>query len=123
MVRAIVSSRDRLRESPVATRYIDVLPIKPSSDHEHDITESSYSEDESVSSNRSRTNSVKFRRRSSSELGELRGTIDGAINPINYSGTQINVWGFPNPELANFLPKPNQTQMGFLTENMIKVFK
>lgn len=91
------------------------------SDHEHDVNESSNSDDESDSSNKSRRNSIQFRRRSSSDYGEFQGTLDGAINPVNYSGTQINVWGFPNPELANFLPKPPQTQMGFLTENMIKV--
>ena len=58
---------------------------------------------------------------------------DGPFNPVNYSGTQINVWGAPpnawpgmnaNSGAVTFgLPNqgmsPYTTQFGYLTENMI----
>ena len=46
------------------------------------------------------------------------------INPINYSGTQINVWGYPTPEIASILDRRKQQvnpQIGYLTEQMLKV--
>ena len=60
---------------------------------------------------------------------------DGPFNPVNYSGTQINVWGAPpnawpgmnaNSGAVTFgLPNqgmsPYTTQFGYLTENMIHV--
>lgn len=56
------------------------------------------------------------------DFAELQGSVEGPINPVNYSGTQINVWGFPGPELGNILaPRPPPTpQLGFLTDQMIK---
>lgn len=122
VVRAIVVSRDRLRESPVATKYIDVVLQKQEtynySDHEQNY--SSYSDDEQnefmKSSNR------KPEQEKVPDLPEIQGSLEGPINPVNYSGTQINVWGFPTPELANFLqPREPQPNLGFLTEQMIKV--
>lgn len=129
-MRAIVTSRDRLRESPVSTKYIDVTIEPPSPDEN-----SSYSdgEDQVIPS----TNEfidvefpgpVPFVRRSNSEVfhrvlhpvpmppppppvqTDFEGHIEGPINPVNYSGTQINVWGIPPPNLGGFLdsrrPKP-----------------
>lgn len=59
---------------------------------------------------------------STSDMAEIQGSIDGPINPINYSGTQINIWGFPGPNLANVIdPKDQQPNLGALTEQMIKV--
>lgn len=53
---------------------------------------------------------------------ELYGSVEGPINPVNYTGTQINVWGFPTPDLAAFLVKKKpETNIGFLTDQMIKV--
>lgn len=96
------------------------MPDKQLSDHEQEINESSYSDDDEYT-NKSRRDSVQLRR-SSSDFGEMQGSVEGPINPVNYSGTQINVWGFPSPDLVNYLHKPQpQTQVGFLTENMIKV--
>lgn len=63
----------------------------------------------------------QFMKGSPGDLAEMQGSVEGPINPVNYSGTQINVWGFPGPEIANYLaPRPPQTQTGFLTEQMIK---
>lgn len=124
VVRAIVSSRDRLRESPIATRYIDVVTDRlhnSNSDHEHNDSSLS-DEEQEVSNNFQKRKNSDSSRRSMSEMGEIQGSVEGPINPVNYSGTQINVWGFPTPELTNFLaPKPPPTQTGFLTENMIRV--
>lgn len=122
VVKAIVVSRDRLRESPISTRFIDVTPNyqPPTNLSDRDVNdESSYSDEEqSEYMNKFPAN------RKNSEIAELQGSVEGPINPVNYSGTQINVWGgFPSPELANFLaPKPPpQPQLGFLTDQMIKV--
>lgn len=129
VVRAIVTSRDRLRESPVSTKYIDVTIEPPSPDEN-----SSYSdgEDQVIPS----TNEfidvefpgpVPFIRRSNSEVfhramlhpvpippppppvqTDFEGHIEGPINPVNYSGTQINVWGIPPPNLGGFLDSRRQ---------------
>ena len=76
--------------------------------------------------NKSNSNSDRNIIQAPSELNlptDIGGSIEGPINPINYSGTQINVWGFPGPEIANLLqpPKAPQPQLGFLTDQMIKV--
>lgn len=56
------------------------------------------------------------------DMAELQGSVEGPINPVNYSGTQINVWGFPTPELANYLaPRQPQPNLGYLTDQMIRV--
>lgn len=134
VVRAIVVSRDRLRESPVTTKYIDVVPDKSEepqyafSDNEHN--ESSYSDEEPnefvakfpVKNNKPEQPKTVMRQ-SYSDLGELQGSVEGPINPVNYHGTQINVWGFPHPELANFLQPKQEPQpaLGYLTDQMIRV--
>jgi len=65
-----------------------------------------------------------YQKRQSNDYLELQGSVDGPINPINYSGTQINVWGFPTPDMGNLLNKKEpQPAVGYLTEQMIKVFQ
>jgi hypothetical protein len=55
----------------------------------------------------------------------MNGAIEGPINPTNYSGTQINIWGFPPTDIAGLTdaaglnPKPQN--LGYMTEDMIKV--
>ena len=52
------------------------------------------------------------------------GSVEGPINPVNYSGTQINVWGLPAPgELAAAFmqPRSNEPTVGYLTEQMLRV--
>ena len=114
VVRAIVTSRDRLRESPVSTKYIDVTIEPPSPDEN-----SSFSDPEELAPVVHEVieefpGPIPFIRRSNSELGfhrvihpvpmmppppppqtDYEGHIEGPINPVNYHGTQINVWG-PN---------------------------
>lgn len=121
MVKAIVVSRDRLRESAIATRYIDVMATaQPESG-------GGYISDRDGGSRSSSTSggdeeSQFMRPPPPNDIAELQGSVEGPINPVNYSGTQINVWGFPTPELANYLaPKQPTPQMGYLTEQMIKV--
>ena len=58
---------------------------------------------------------------SHSDYAEFQGSVEGPINPINYSGTQINVWGIPGPNIASFLEKKTpQPNVGYLTDQMIK---
>ena len=62
---------------------------------------------------------------------EISGSLEGPINPVNYSGTQINVWGFPggasSDQLTSLLlqqdakSKEEQLKLGPLTDEMIKV--
>lgn len=133
VVKAIVVSRDGLRDSPIATRYIDVVPAESlgrgaggGSDRE---LRYGLSDRSSRSSSFSDEEGSQFMHGGGAafgggpnDLAELQGSVEGPINPVNYSGTQINVWGFPGPEIGNFLAprQPPQPQMGFLTDQMIK---
>ena len=139
VVRAIVVTRDRLRESAVATRYIDVTlngdneknNYHPYSDHEQN--DSSYSDDDQPEfmsrfprshSGVDPKNQQLVPLGAANDMAEIQGSIDGPINPINYSGTQINIWGFPTPDIGSLIePKSNQPQLGALTDQMIKVTK
>lgn len=122
VVKAIVVSRDRLRESQIATRYIDVVPMESSGGGSDRDLRYGYPSDRDSPSSSGEEESQFMRGGGAGDIAELQGSVEGPINPVNYSGTQINVWGFPTPELTNFLaPRPPpQTQMGFLTEQMIK---
>ena len=138
VVRAIAVTRDRLRESAVATRYIDVTlngdneanNYRPYSDHEQN--DSSYSDEEqpefmnrfprSQSGVDQSKNHQLVPFGGANDMAEIQGSIDGPINPINYSGTQINIWGFPTPDIGNLIePKAVEPKLGYLTDQMIKV--
>lgn len=123
-MKAIVVSRDRLRESAVTTRYIDVIPneeYQQSVNRYMSGRESPCVSSSSVSDADDAAYPQFLKGFGAGDMAELQGSVEGPINPVNYSGTQINVWGFPTPELVDYLkPKP-QVQTGFLTEQMIKV--
>ena len=97
---------------------------KSDSDHEHLDESSSDEEPIEIPTHRPKADSSRQRsnRQPLENMGELYGSVEGPINPVNYTGTQINVWGFPTPDLAAFLQKKKpETQVGFLTDQMIKV--
>ena len=164
VIRAICVSRDRLRSSQVATKYIDVVlapkdhPFQQPlalqshyemySDNDNDYYDESEDDDDNDYDGNIEEAPPRIRRRRNSKKstskngsgnvfplpladaandGAVTGSMEaGPINPVNYSGTQINVWGFPGPELANLLQQqppapPPQPQLGFLTDQMIKV--
>jgi hypothetical protein len=123
-------NRDRLRESPISSRYIDVVirekPTEysnPNSDQENNY--SSYSDEdpnEFVDRNLI-ARPFPIRKYSNGDTVDIQGSIDTPLNPVNYGGTQINVWGFPTPDLAGMLDSKTQMQpnVGYLTDQMIKV--
>lgn len=128
VVRAIAVTRDRLKESPVATRYIDVTLDSTINNNSSNLRQSDYENNDSSYSDEEDNNNRGSRRRSSNrsindepraDMAEVQGSIDGPINPVNYSGTQINIWGFPTPEIGNLI-EPKPANLGFLTEQMIK---
>ncbi len=92
---------------------------------DNEINYSSVSDDEEKRSNEFVDHfKYKIKRRSiDSDFAEIRGSIEGGPgNPINYSGTQINVRGIPPPDLTSFLdPKHKQPNLGYLTDQMLKV--
>lgn len=55
----------------------------------------------------------------------VEGSIEGPISPINYSGTQVNVWGIPagrwTDDLMNVADSNKQSQFGYMTEQMLQV--
>ena len=56
---------------------------------------------------------------------QLSGSVEGPISPVNYAGTQINIWGIPGGNLTEGLlhvadPSRNPN-FGYMTEEMIKV--
>lgn len=138
-----------MRSSQVSTKYIDVV-LPPSSsnivyfsDHQDvSSTSDNDSSDEPLNINNNNNKPKLKKSKSKQSLQEqqqqlplplplldtnISGSLEGPINPINYSGTQINVWGFPpgGADLANLLqtnttPK-EQTHLGPITDQMIKV--
>jgi hypothetical protein len=129
VLKAIAVSRDKLRESVVSVKYMDVVPDPLTSDeqvafHTHmimpanDQSNSDNEEDELDNSDVEFMDQCSKPRR---KILEVESRLEGPIRPINYSGTQINVWGMPTPALSGLLsPKQKQPQMGALTEDMIK---
>jgi len=132
-----------LRSSQVSTKYIDVvLPphLSPSnvvyfSDHQEVSSmsdsgdeDSSNNEDDVLPKSKSKNNNNKKTPPLPLPLPldtNISGSLEGPINPINYSGTQINVWGFPpvGADLANLLQTNKQEpNLGPITDKMIKVW-
>jgi hypothetical protein len=56
---------------------------------------------------------------------QVQGSIEGPISPVNYAGTQINIWGTPGGNLTDGLihmADPNRNpQFGYMTEQMLNV--
>ena len=55
----------------------------------------------------------------------IQGSIEGPISPVNYAGTQINIWGTPGGNLTEGLlqvadPSRN-ANFGYMTEQMLDV--
>ena len=143
-----------MRTSQVSTKYIDVVPLSSNivyfSDHQDlsSMSDENDSSDEPIneflkSNNGSKPPQIK-KSKSKQSLNDkhappplpltpfppldtnISGSLEGPINPINYSGTQINVWGFPpaGADLANLLQtntSKEQTHLGPITDQMIKV--
>jgi hypothetical protein len=55
----------------------------------------------------------------------IQGSIEGPISPVNYAGTQINVWGAPGDTWAHeIMQTANRNQnpkFGYMTEQMLDV--
>lgn len=55
----------------------------------------------------------------------VQGSIEGPISPVNYAGTQINIWGTPGGNLTEGLlsvADPNRNpNYGYMTEQMLQV--
>ena len=136
VLKAIAVSRDRLRESAVTTKYIEVVPTAEAAAAGSSNSDQEF---ENASDMDDQDDELDFIRRNrkaimpvagggggdADEIGQydVQSSLEGGpINPINYSGTQINVWGMPTPGLAGlFSPKPPpQANLGALTEEMIK---
>lgn len=137
VLKAIAVSRDRLRESPVTTKYIDVLPEsvdeperwwpESAKRSNHYSSSESTDDDEEPSEFISRGGVLvpyKSKQSSKDDVVEVQGALEGGpSNPVNYSGTQINVWGLPTPGLANLFGgrQPPQPNIGPHTQDMINV--
>lgn len=55
----------------------------------------------------------------------VQGSVEGPISPVNYAGTQINIWGTPGGNLTEGLlhmadPSRNPN-FGYMTEQMLNV--
>ena len=123
-------NRDQLRESPVTTKYIEVFDYVQPTSEEYVVypeNEVEYYEDNQQNGlHRSRSGSNRFRSKSpfndADGNPDLQGTIEGPINPTNYAGTQINIWGFPPNDLGSLIdPSSSRPNYGIMTEQMINV--
>ena len=115
-----------LRESQVTTKYIEVFDYIQQNPDQYDNEVEVINEEAISTNNRSRSESNRHRSRSpfNSDDGnsDLQGSIEGPINPINYAGTQINIWGFPPVDLGTLIdPNSTNSHLGFMTEQMINV--
>jgi hypothetical protein len=55
---------------------------------------------------------------------DMYGSLEGPINPVNYTGTQVNMFGpILGPDFASFFQRKQKPEanVGFLTDQMIKV--
>lgn len=123
VLKAIAVSRDKLRESPITTKYINVVyylnrdcpdynlysTLNPRNNYNYEAK----SCDESVSPSSDDEESYNPYEEKIKPY-EMQGAIEGPINPTNYSGTQINIWGFPSGDFAPLAdlttPKPQIAQ-------------
>lgn len=55
----------------------------------------------------------------------IQGSIEGPISPVNYAGTQINIWGTPGGNLTegllNVADPSRNSNFGYMTEQMLDV--
>ncbi len=55
----------------------------------------------------------------------VQGSIEGPISPVNYAGTQINIWGTPGghwtDELIHMADPSRNPNFGYMTEQMLEV--
>jgi hypothetical protein len=51
--------------------------------------------------------------------------VEGPISPVNYAGTQINIWGTPgghwSDELLHMADPSRNPNFGYMTEQMLEV--
>ncbi len=118
----------------MSTKYIEVLDFEPAresyypyDDYYNNNNDVEYLDEDMMPSlnHRARKDQLQNKRNKSpinDTNGELQGSIEGPINPTNYAGTQINIWGFPPADLGSFIdPSSSRAQLGFMTEQMINV--
>jgi len=55
----------------------------------------------------------------------VQGSVEGPISPVNYAGTQINIWGTPGgnwtDELMHIADPSRNPNYGYMTEQMLEV--
>lgn len=125
---------DMLRESSVTTKFIEVsekLERRYSNSNDDIQTFNDFDDieylDPPVASHVSRyqTNRDSFRQPNflNGSNPDLQGSIEGPINPTNYAGTQINIWGFPPSDIGALIDpySTSRSNTGFMTEQMINV--
>ena len=117
----------------MATKYIEVFDYVQKTNEEYEVypeiddTNQIEYVDERTN-HRSRSGSNRFRSKSPFNNGipdgnpDLQGSIEGPINPTNYAGTQINIWGFPPADLGSLIdPTTTRSNYGLMTQEMINV--
>ncbi|CAF0771349.1 unnamed protein product [Didymodactylos carnosus] len=55
----------------------------------------------------------------------VQGSVEGPISPVNYAGTQVNIWGIPpggqfSDELLHMADPSRNSQYGYMTEKMLE---
>ncbi|CAF0755465.1 unnamed protein product [Rotaria sordida] len=149
VVKGITVTTDGLRESHVTTKYFDVNDMYSENKHqeypdEYLANDQSFNQmDKSPERSPPLNKKKKPRthndhRRSNSanppknDLGRnawddsftVQGSIEGPISPVNYAGTQINIWGTPGghwtDELLHIADPNRNPNYGYMTEQMLE---
>ncbi|CAF2904300.1 unnamed protein product [Rotaria sp. Silwood2] len=148
VVKAIAVTTDGLRESHVTTKYIDVndmysenYPQNPDEYLENEQT--FYQMDKSpertpplkkkkkprTHNDHRRSNSANQSKNDPGGIAwddgfNVQGSVEGPISPVNYAGTQINIWGTPGghwtDELLHIADPNRNPNYGYMTEQMLE---
>ncbi len=113
----------------MSTRYINVVPETLSSDGMSDYEEEQphvIVPQNDFMKSFAPPQTPTFSTRRPKIPNDVEASIEGPINPVNYSGTQINIWGLTPPDLAALVDSTHfgsskQTALGPMTEDMINV--
>ncbi|UJR35955.1 hypothetical protein I4U23_028696 [Adineta vaga] len=149
VVKAMAVTTDGLRESNITTKYFDVddkyseaYPEYPEYSNEYPDNDQSFNQinlspERSPPLNKTKKprHSADHRRSNSANQARndfgrtqfddgfnVQSTIEGPISPVNYAGTQINIWGSPGGNMSDELmhiADPSRNY-GYMTEQMLE---
>ncbi|CAF0830960.1 unnamed protein product [Adineta ricciae] len=141
-VKAIAVTTDGLRESNITTKYFDVNDMyseayQEDTENNESFDQANLSPERTPPLNKKKKpyHNTDHRRSTSANQARndidrtqwddgynVQSTIEGAISPVNYAGTQINIWGTPGGNMTDGLMHlaDSGKNYGYMTEQMLE---